>query len=349
MSAMKPIVVASANGHQFRNGGPETCVERAFRLMTDGPGDTDELEALVEGVTIVELDPDDTSVGFGSLPNADGVVQLDACCMHGPLRRAGGVAALEGVATAARVAYRVLRDTPHHLLAGQGAQDFARACGFDVRSDLMTPKSRGLWIDWRRRLEERLSHGEPPERRDISPMRRVAVGYEVGLAMSREALIDANHLWGTINCNAVGPRGEICGVTTTSGLAWKMTGRVGDSPILGAGLYVRQDAGAAGSTGRGESTLYNLSSFSIVEAMRRGVSPMDAGMSALRQIKEDTIDPALLNVRGLPNFNVKFYIVSAAGEHAAVALYGGEEVRYAICTENGAELRRCEALLEGMM
>jgi N4-(beta-N-acetylglucosaminyl)-L-asparaginase len=354
---VKPAVIASANGHQFRNGGTETCVEHAFRLMTDAAAPCDPLEALVEGVTIVELDPDETSVGRGSLPNADGVVQLDASCMDGPRRRAGGVAALEGIAMAARVAHRVLRDTPHHLLAGQGAQDFAVACGFEVE-DLMTPKARGLWIEWRRRVDARLStlqepQGRPERGRGATGSARAfdhfETGYAVGLEMSREALIDANHLWGTINCNAVGPRGEICGVTTTSGLAWKIPGRVGDSPVLGAGLYLRQDVGAAGSTGRGESTLYNLSAFAIVEAMRRGAHPKDAGMAALRQIVDDTINPALLDARGCPNFNVKFYIVNAAGECAGVALYGGDAVRYAACTENGAELRVCDALLSGTL
>ena len=317
-------------------------MERAFRMMTDSASPCDPLEALVEGVTIVELDPGETSVGRGSLPNADGVVQLDASCMDGPRRRAGGVAALEGIATAARVAHRVLRDTPHHLLAGQGAQDFAVACGFAIE-DLLTPKSRGLWIEWRRRMDARVpaATGRAGD--------RMEAGYAVGLEMSRDALIDANHLWGTISCNAVGPRGEICGVTTTSGLAWKVSGRVGDSPILGAGLYARQDVGAAGSTGRGESALYNLSSFAIVEAMRGGAHPTDAGMAALRQIVDDTINPALLNARGYPNFNVKFYVVNAAGDCAGVALYGGDAVRYAVCSENGAELRVCDALLNGQM
>jgi N4-(beta-N-acetylglucosaminyl)-L-asparaginase len=337
-----PVVVSSANGHQFRNGGRETCVERVFRLMTDAAAPCDPLEAVVEGVTIVELDPDETSVGRGGLPNADGVVQLDASCMDGPRRRAGGVAALEGIATAARVAHRVMRDTPHHLLVGPGAQDFALACGFTIE-DLLTPRARGLWIEWRRRLEALTGSG-PAHAVD-----RAAAGYAIGLEMSREALIDANHLWGTVNCNAVGPRGEICGVTTTSGLAWKIPGRVGDSPILGAGLYVRQDVGAAGSTGRGESTIYNLSSYAIVEAMRRGAHPKDAAMAALRQIVDDTIQPALLNVRGRPNFNVKFYVTNAAGDCAGVALYGGDGVRYAVCTQHGAELRVCDALLPGEM
>jgi N4-(beta-N-acetylglucosaminyl)-L-asparaginase len=308
--------------------------------MTDGAAPRNPLEALVEGVTIVELDPEETSVGRGSLPNADGVVQLDACCMDGPRRHAGGVAALEGIATAAKVAQCVMRETSHHLLVGPGAQDFAFARGF-VHEELLTPRARGLWIEWRRRMDAR------PDSGSESPAARVDAGYAIGLDMSREGLVDANHLWGTINCNAVGPRGELCGVTTTSGLAWKIPGRVGDSPILGAGLYVRQDVGAAGSTGRGEATLYNLSSFAIVDAMRRGAHPKDAGMAALRQILDDTIDQRQLNGHGSPNFNVKFYVVNAAGEFAGVALYGGDAVRYAVCTENGAELRVCEALLEG--
>src|SRR4029077_5778371 len=226
---------------------------------------------------------------------------------------------------------------------GDGARQFARACGFETR-DLMTPKSHALWHEWTQRVDARLGDraGDAPD------VERMRIGYAVSLEMSLEGLIDANHLWGTISCSAVGPRGDICGVTTTSGLAFKIPGRVGDSPILGAGLYVRQDVGAAGATGRGESTLYNLSSFAIVEAMRRGAHPKDAGMAALRQIVDDTINPGLLNARGYPGFNVKFYAVNAAGECAGVALYGGDAVQYAVCTEHGAELRVCDALLTGM-
>src|SRR5437867_7197984 len=142
--------------------------------------------------------------------------------------------------------------------------------------------------------------------------------------MSHEGLIDRNHLWGTITCSALGPGGGLYGVTSTSGLAFKIPGRVGDSPILGAGLYVRDGVGAAGSTGRGESTLYALSSHHIVESMRRGAAPKDAGLDALRQICADTVDPALLNSRGTPSFNVKFYVLNAVGDVAGVALYGGD-------------------------
>jgi len=332
---MRPVVIASANGHQYRNGGRETCVERAFRLLTEG---ADALDAVVEGVTIVELDPGETSVGVGGLPNADGIVELDASCMHGPRRRAGGVAALMNVAEAAAVARRVMSDTPHHLIAGDGALAFARACGFADR-DLLTPRSRSLWAEWKRRVDARL-----PSTVDLAA--RTRIGYEVGLELSREGLVDANHLWGTITCSAVGPGGDICGTTTTSGLAWKIPGRIGDSPILGAGLYVRQGVGAAGSTGRGESTIYNLSSFFIVTAMAQGRAPKDAALAALREIRASTDDPALLNSRGLPNFNVKLYAVNAAGDCAGAALYGGEDVLYAVCTEHGGELRRCEPLID---
>jgi N4-(beta-N-acetylglucosaminyl)-L-asparaginase len=306
--------------------------------MTSGD---DVLRALVEGVTIVELDPAETSVGVGALPNADGVVELDASCMHGPRRRAGGVAALQGVVPAAAVAERVMETTPHHLIAGDGAQAFARAHGFDVRGDLHSERSRALWKEWKRRVDARAGA--------VEGAARWAIGYAVGDEMDREGLIDKNHVWGTINCLGLNANGDLAGVTTTSGRAWKIPGRVGDSPILGAGLYVRQGAGAAGSTGRGESNLFALSSYFIVEELRRGRDPKDAAIAALRRIQEDTIDPGLLNERGEPNFNVKFYVLAATGRFSSVALYGGADVQFAVCTEHGAELRTCDALLQGSM
>ncbi|HVB37716.1 MAG TPA: N(4)-(beta-N-acetylglucosaminyl)-L-asparaginase [Vicinamibacterales bacterium] len=330
----RPTVVASANGNEFRNGGPVTCVERAFALLTGG---ADPLDAVVAGVNIVELDPADSSVGYGGLPNADGVVQLDASCMHGPRRRASGVAALEGVRTPSLVARALLERTGHRLLAGNGAQAFARAMGFPIEADLNSPRSRQLWLEWKRRVE---ATGE------TDPLARMDAGYRVGQQMLVEGLIDVNHFYGTINCSAVNARGEIGGVTTTSGLAWKLPGRVGDSPVLGAGLYVDGDVGAAGSTGHGESNLYNLSSFLIVEEMRRGAHPKDAGLEALRRVRANTVDPVLLDDRGRPAFNVKFYVVNARGEHAGVAMYGGPRVNYAVCTEHGAETKPCEALYE---
>jgi N4-(beta-N-acetylglucosaminyl)-L-asparaginase len=162
--------------------------------------------------------------------------------------------------------------------------------------------------------------------------------------MAREGLIDREHLWGTINCDGINARGEICGVTTTSGLAWKIPGRVGDSPILGAGLYVDGAVGAAGSTGRGEANLYNLSSYLIVEALRRGAHPKDAGMEALRRVVANTVEKRLLNDRRRPNFGLNFYVLNARGEHAGVSMY---PAKYAVCDESGPRTLPTEALFEG--
>ena len=332
---VRPLVIASANGHGPRNSGSMTCVERAFGMLAEGE---DVLDAVVEGVTIVELDPEAGGVGYGGAPNADGVVQLDACCMHGPKKQAGGVAALEGVKTAAKVAKAVSQNTDHHLLVGQGAQTFARNLGFAVEADLNTDRTREQWLEWKRRTDP--SHYLDPEQ-------RAALGMEVGLQMMAEGRIAEDDFWGTINCEAVNAMADICGVTTTSGLAWKIPGRVGDSPILGAGLYVDGSVGAAGSTGRGEANLYSLTAHLIVENMRRGLHPKDAGMEGLKRVQESTIEPRLLNDRGLPAFGLRFYILNATGDYAGVSLYATERARYAVCTENGAELLQLEPLLDG--
>src|SRR5258706_9000329 len=331
----KPLVIASANGNVYKNGGRQAGVERAFTMMTSGGADV--LDALIAGVTICELDPAEDSVGYGGLPNADGVVQLDSCCMHGPRKRAGGVASLEGVRTPSLVAQAVMDTTDHHLLVGKGAQGFARSMGFTIEDDLNTEKSRSLWLEWKRRVDP--SHY-------LDPKKRAQVWYDAGLQMAREGLIDPEHYFGTINCNGISAKGEICGVTTTSGLAWKIPGRVGDSPILGAGLYVDGQVGAAGSTGRGEANLFSLGSFVIVESMRNGMSPKDAGMTALKRLASNTVEKRLLNQRGKPNFNVSYYIVNTAGEYAGVSLYKLENQRisYAICTEDGPRTLPTEPL-----
>jgi N4-(beta-N-acetylglucosaminyl)-L-asparaginase len=331
----KAVVISSANGHKFKNGGDKTCVETALGKITKGE---DVLEALIAGVNIVELDPEEDSVGYGGLPNAEGVVQLDSCCMHGPKKRAGGVAALEGVRTPSLVARAVMEQTDHHLIVGKGAQEFARSLGFKIEDDLNTEKSRAAWLRWKRETDP-LHYLDPIKRQEA--MRRIE------LQMIAEGIIDPNHFYGTINCDGVNAKGEVCGVTTTSGLAWKIPGRVGDSPILGAGLYVDNEIGAAGSTGRGEANLYNLCSFVIVEEMRRGAHPKDAGMAALRRIKSNTIEKRLLNQRGEPNFNISFYVLSKKGEHAGVAMYGGKTMNYAYCDENGPKIASLEPLLQG--
>jgi len=332
---VKPVVIADLSGARFRNGGPQNCVEKAFSMIASG---ADVLDALIAGVNIPELDPEETGIGYGGLPNAEGVVQLDACCMHGPRKRAGGVAALEGVRTPSRVARAVMDYTDHHLLVGKGAQDFARAMGFTIEPDLNTDKSRQLWLEWKRRSD--------PEHY-LDPRKRGEAGYQAALQMVREGLIPEGSFWGTINCDGIGPNGDICGVTTTSGLAWKIPGRAGDSPILGAGLYVDNDVGAAGSTGRGEANLYNLTSFLIVENMRRGMHPKDAGLEGLRRIKANTVEKRLLNARAEPAFNIRFFVLNKKGEYAGVAMYAAGEGTYAVCTENGADTPSFEPLLKG--
>jgi N4-(beta-N-acetylglucosaminyl)-L-asparaginase len=330
--SVKPVVVASNNGNSYKNGGPQTVVEKAFSMITSG---SDVLDALIAGVNIVELDPLDASVGYGGLPNAEGIVQLDSCCMHGPNKRAGGVAGLEGVRTPSKVAQLVMETTDHHLLVGKGAQEFARDMGFTIEDDLNTENSRAKWLEWKRRTDP-LHY--------LSPKERQRAYHAVALQMIADGIIDHEHYYGTINCDGISPKGEICGVTTTSGLSWKIPGRAGDSPILGAGLYVDGEVGAAGSTGRGEANLYNLCSFLIVEEMRRGAHPRDAGLAALRRVAKNTIEKRLLNSRGQPNFGLNFYCLNAKGEYAGVSMY---ESTYAVCTEKGPQTLKTEPLYQG--
>jgi len=348
-SAVPPVVISSMNGNWYKNGGSVTCVEKAFTQMTAG-GDV--LDALIAGVNILELDPEEDSVGYGGLPDADGVVQLDACCMHGPMRRAGGVAGLEGVRTPSKVAQAVMNQTDHHLLVGDGAQAFARSLGFPIEADLNTEHSRRAWLEWKRRSDPK--HYLDPDRRASSDRRVLDSLFEDGFLNSRV-------VHGTINCNGINARGEICGVTTTSGLAWKIPGRVGDSPILGAGLYVDGAVGAAGSTGRGEANLYNLSSYLIVENLRRGMHPKDAGMEALRRVRANTVERRLRRADGEPNFSLSFYILNAKGEHAGVSLYAEDDdyrgwgenttrgyMKYACCDATGPRTVQCEGLVPGV-
>jgi len=330
-----PVVIASANGNKFKNGGERTCVAEAWERMARGE---DVLDAIVAGVNIVELDPLDDSVGYGGLPNADGVVQLDASCMHGPKRRAGAVAAIEGVRTPARVAQAVADLTDHHLLVGRDATDFARKLGFTVEDDLNTEHSRALWLEWKRRTDP--DHFPDPAERSRASERAID-------SMIADGLLHADRIHGTIHCAARSAAGAIAGATTTSGLSFKIPGRVGDSPILGAGLWLDQTVGSAGSTGRGEANLYNLCSFLIVERMRTGDHPKDAALAALRRVQAGTVERRLLNSRGTPRFQLSFYAMNAKGEHAGVALYAGYDPKYAVCDASGPRTVAMEALLPG--
>lgn len=281
----KNVAVASGNGLR--------AVTKAGELMAQG---VDTLDAAIEGVKIQELDPDDASVGYGGLPNEDGVVQLDASCMHGPTKRAGAVGALEGIKTPSVVAKYVLLYTNHIFLVGEGAKKFALSYGFK-EEDLLTESSRERWLRWR------ANRGERDDWLNVGANERM---------VPRPT--------GTINCNVVNANGDISSVTTTSGLSWKIPGRVGDSPIIGAGQYTDNDIGAAGSTGRGESNIKVCGAFLTVEFMRRGFKPTDAALETLRRVVA-TSEPRLLNERGLPQFGLSFYAVNKSGEFGAASLY----------------------------
>ncbi|HEX9892372.1 MAG TPA: N(4)-(beta-N-acetylglucosaminyl)-L-asparaginase [Gemmatimonadales bacterium] len=292
--------VSSSNGLR--------AVNRAVELMTQG---MDPLDAGVEGVKIQELDPEDMSVGYGGLPNEEGVVQLDASCMHGPSRRAGAVAALEGIKTPSEVARLVLRYTSHILLVGAGAKRFALSYGFK-EEDLLTPKSREAWLRWR------ANRGKEDDWIDIPQGEPLAA-----------------RPTGTINLNLINEKGEISSVTTTSGLAWKIPGRAGDSPIIGAGQYTDNEIGAAGSTGRGESNIMVCGGFLTVENMRRGMSPTDACLETLRRVVELT-PPPLIDEQGRPRFGLVFYALNKKGEIGAGSLF---PARYAVHDGSKGELR----------
>lgn len=300
----RPVVIASANGLQ--------ATALAMRRIREG---ADTLDAVVEGVNLVELDPEDTTVGYGGLPNGLGVVQLDASVMHGPTRGAGAVAALEGIKTPSRVAVAVMRYTDHVLLVGDGAKRFALEYGFQ-EEDLLTERARAAWLEWRARLSPEDDYLMPEESGE--PVRGFGL----------EDAWDGTRPYGTIHCGAVDARGQVSGVTTTSGLAFKVPGRVGDSPIIGAGLYVDNDVGACGSTGRGEAVIKCCGSMLVVENMRRGMAPTDAALDALRRIVSYTVERRLLDADGRPNFNVNFYAVNRRGEYGAAALWSGS--RFAV-------------------
>jgi N4-(beta-N-acetylglucosaminyl)-L-asparaginase len=256
---------------------------------------SDTLDAAVEGVKIQELDPADNSVGYGGLPNEDGVVQLDASCMHGPTRRAGAVAALEGIKTPSEIARLVLKYTDHVLLVGEGAKRFALSYGYK-EEELLTPESRQLWLTWRANRGPEDDWLNVPEDEPL---------------VARPT--------GTINLNLVNSKGEISSVTTTSGLAWKIPGRAGDSPIIGAGQYTDNDVGAAGSTGRGEANVMACGGFLTVEGMRRGLKPTDACVETLKRVVRLT--PPRLLKEGRPSFNLSFYAVNKQGDFGSASLY----------------------------
>lgn len=319
-------VIASGNG--------ASATQRAWELLQEG---LDPVDAVVGGVALVEDDPLDTSVGYGGLPNERGIVELDAAVMHGPTHRAGGVASLQGIRHPAQVALKVLQRTDHVLLVGAGALEFARAHGFQ-EENLLTEHSRKIWLRWKETMSERDDWLPDPGDADAPVaefFRRNSVLVEdTGRLRFRRPT-------GTIHCSALNAAGSMSCTTTTSGMAFKIPGRVGDSPIIGAGLYVDNGVGSCGSTGRGEANLQNLSSFAAVELMRNGASPEEAGMEVLRRIAKTT-EQRLRRADGKPDFDISFYVMSKDGRYAGTSMYKG--AKFAVTDERGTRLEDCQGL-----
>jgi N4-(beta-N-acetylglucosaminyl)-L-asparaginase len=324
------IVISSENG--------ERACARAMQLLRAG---ADTLNAVIAGVNINEEDPEDNSVGYGGLPNEEGVVELDASVMHGPSRRCGSVASIRGVKTPSKIAKLVMENTDHIMLVGEGASRFARECGFP-EENLLTEKSRLAWLVWKRSLRGPDGHtnwsGEldaPPSQTPSAALKNLFPNADAEtLAWAWEM---ATHpLTGTINCLALNTKGEMSGVTTTSGLSWKIPGRIGDSPIIGAGLYVDQDVGGAGSTGRGEENIRIAGAHSIIESMRHGMSPHDAVLDALKRVSRNfNHDQSRLG-----KFDLNFYALSQDGRYAGGSLWNGT-------VKNGRLVRKKFAVNDG--
>lgn len=288
-----PLVIASENG--------VNACKRAMELLAAGG---DPVDAVVAGINLVEDDPEEHTVGYGGLPNEEGVVELDACVMHGPTYKAGAVAALQNIRHASSVARAVMQHSDHVLLVGAGALQFAKVHGFK-EEDLLTEEARRIWLRWKEKLSGH--DGRVPPRDAAS-----AIG-------SRQPE-DPDFHYGTITCMALTAGGDLGGCTSTSGLSFKMPGRVGDSSIIGAGLYVDNAVGACGSTGRGEANVLNCSSFLVVELMRRGATPEEACRQALQSVAQRT-EQRLRDAEGRPAYSLKLYAIRKDG------LVGGASLR----------------------
>ena len=342
--AAKPgrnIVIASSNGAR--------ACRRAMEELHRG---ADTLDAVIEGVNINEGDPKDSSVGYGGLPNEECVVELDASVMHGPTRRAGAVASLRNIKYPSRLARLVMEQTDHVMLVGEGALRFARSFGVQ-EENLLTEQSRLAWLVWKQSLRDARGHNNWTDGLD-APAKAAAhlkklfpsAGEEL-LAWAWDAAV--NPPTGTINCLALNTKGEMSGVTTTSGLAWKIPGRVGDSPIIGAGLYVDQDVGAAGSTGRGEENIRVAGAHTVVENMRHGMTPKEAVLDCLKRIARNFGN----DERRLNQFDIRFYALRKDGAYAGGSLWNGaprqgalERARFAVNDGGDSRLEDCVYLME---
>jgi len=303
-------------------------------------GGADPLDAAIAVVKVVEADPDDHSVGLGGLPNEDGVVQLDAACMHGPTHNSGAVGAIENVLHPCEVARLVMERTDHCMIVGEGASRFAHQHGHP-EVNLLTEDARRIWLNWKERMSEKDDRLPPPPSEKDDRQGALETPDPEADRLARIQQLE-ERITGTIHCSALSPSGQVACTTTTSGLSWKIPGRVGDSPIVGAGLYCDQEAGTAGATGRGEAAILSNGSFAIVELLRQGMAPVDAGLEVLsrvaRQAQRQALwQPGLIGEDGRPSFGLNFYVIGLDGTWAGVTLKG--EGQFAVAdTEGGPRL-----------
>src|SRR5271154_1929052 len=325
----RPVIISSSNGLH--------ALDRGMAILQRG-GDT--LDAAIAAVTVVEDDPNDTSVGFGGLPNEDGETELDASVMHGPTRRAGSVASVRRIKNVSLLAKTVMEKTNHVMIVGDGAHRFAVDEGFTDMS-LMTEKSRLAWLAWKASTSRNWRPGtDSPEWNE-----KMAGLFDTPEKQAWRTEIEqlvAHPPTGTINCLTVNEKGEISGTTTTSGLAWKIAGRVGDSPIIGAGLYVDGDVGAAGSTGKGEENIKISGGHTVVEMMRQGKTPTEACLEALHRIARNYNN----DKKKLSTFHIFFYALNVDGVHGSASLWRNTYDRtkhssYAVHDGGEARLMEC--------
>ncbi len=315
-----PILIGSANGL--------AGMKASYGKLLNG---ADPLDVVIEVVKVQEADPLDDSVGLGGLPNAEGVVQLDAACMYGPRHKSGAVACLENILHPSEVARLVLERTDHCLLVGHDAYLFARGFGHE-HVELLTEASRKKWLEWRESLSKEDDYLPPPPKLPFQSSLAPASSASNLLAASDARVRRWNALrqTGTIHCSALAKDGAIACTTTTSGLAWKIPGRVGDSPLIGAGLYCDQEVGSAGGTGRGESCILANGSFAVIELLRQGWPVKEALLEILGRVTRQTqrqarYQPELVDEKGIPTFNLHLYAVTIEGEWAGAALKGPAE------------------------
>jgi N4-(beta-N-acetylglucosaminyl)-L-asparaginase len=328
MQAVSPVVVASANGIRG--------VRKAREMILAG---ADVLDAVIAAVNIEEDDPENNSVGLGGLPNEDGVVELDASVMHGPTRRAGAVAAIQHVKNPSKVAKVVMERTSHLMLVGEGALRFAEAQGFE-RMNLLTEKSRIAWLTWK--ASHNPNWAPPPDKTSA-----IHIPGASGETMSWARYVVAHPPMGTINCVGVDAKGDLSGVTTTSGMAWKIAGRVGDSPIIGAGLFVDNEVGAAGATGHGEENIKIAGGHTVVEFMRRGASPTEACLETLKRMAANHHNDR----ERLLKLDMIYYACNKKGEFGSATLWDVAEGtrkrnRFAVSDAKGARLMDSTPLMQ---